>query len=170
MSNQRYINKTTVLAVVFVIITLLWYSFFSTVKIHQPKKGIEKDRLSNTTFNHSAINNTYGFNPHVPYFIGFSKLQEYNIPTSDLEYIEGMISNYTLYTLKEYRAKISYVDASLKPLSTGTVLTKYKFQFGVNNANQHQVMVDYDIVENTLVIKIFDKNNKEVISKTFNRT
>lgn len=105
-------------------------------------------------------------NPYAPYFVGFDELTNRGIPSDDIRYINDVLTNYTLYTVHAYKAKVSYVKESLEREYAKTVSSTYRFKFGINDSNIHDVTVVSNPSDNDIQIKIY-KGDKKTFDRDF---
>jgi hypothetical protein len=159
----------------FIFLAVFSHTYSTPVKNTPPPavSSSVSDTLSGTKYSEGGINNYRETNPHGSYFIGFDELTQNGVSYNDSLYIQDVLTNFTMYNLKTFNGKISYVAKSFT--DKGSVPNEtmvYSFQFGVNDTNIHTVSVNSTTVgsvsgDGTIQISISDSQGAELFNKTF---
>lgn len=168
MDNQlnKFLSPRVIFIGVFLLAVLFWYAVFSIVGSNDSSSE-STDKLSGMSYYQGAVNDGYGANPYVPYFTGFDNLTKYGYTADDRRYVQDVITNFVLYDLKNYRAKVGFVKDSFKQELGKTIDLQTSFKFGVNDSNVHTVKVSTNFITKDITISIFDSNNSQVFTKSF---
>ena len=161
---QDRIKYMVVGALMFLSFLVAYYSFRN---VYFPATtSAETDRLSGEEYAPVESED----NPYAPYFVGFDRLVDRGVSRDELRYINDVITNYTLYTKKAYKAKVSYVKDSFERDYTKSLSTTYRFKFGINDTDIHTVSVSANTFDETISLKIISKGNNVKFSKKFTIT
>lgn len=170
MENQQQNNRLIILAVI-VILTLLSYAtsyaFFYGRYFPDGGPVSKQDKLSNKTYNTDDIYNYREANLYASYFVGFDTLTDRGVSDGDLQYIQDVVLNFTMYDQKIYNGKISYVDGSFKRDGVSGIEPKYGFSFGINDKHVHDVSVSSSILTKDITISISNPQGIKEFTKTF---
>lgn len=163
---SKVINKYSILVVLFLMSTLFWFMIFNVSSSLQPS-GTELDTLSGTTINHEGRKSSENPNPNLPYFAGFDLLLDAGVSADDMNYIQDVLINFTLYNKHLKSAKISYIKDSFNSDISKSLDDVYSFKFGINNDNIHIMKVVSNSINHQIKITINDGLNKKVFERQF---
>ncbi|CAN5426989.1 hypothetical protein BH09PAT4_BH09PAT4_03240 [soil metagenome] len=164
MKQQQPSTKYIVVVVLALVnFGISYYSFRGSADTTATITTTSTDKLSGEQYVPTANEE----NPFGPYFVGFDTLTNRGVSTDHLHYIYDVLTNFTMYNVRQYGAKVSYVDKSFKRISVSGIEPKYSFKFGVNGANIHTLVVSGDIVSNSILVRIQDNKGAEKFNRTF---
>ena len=163
MINRKYaLNYSIILASLLSL--LFWFFLFLYTLNPKNNTGTVVDKFSSESISMEAVNDSSVKNPNMPYFVGFNYLTKYGTSKDDVDYIKDFLGVYSMYSLKESHAKISFVKDSYQQGGSGTERA-YSFSIAINDSDIHTVKVASDIVSNKITIALF-RDKIEVIKKT----
>ena len=161
-------SRTVVFSFIILLHFFIWFAagyFHSTDP--SSSAGERYDKLSDSSYNLTAINDDVGINPHTPYFVGFDTIRDYGVSLIEYRYLRDAMINTVLYKLHSPNSKISYIKGSYTQGASNTLDRTYSYKFAVDESKYYQTFVTSNIVNKKLDITIKNTSGDTLLQRSF---